>query len=93
MKRKLIPFAVLALLQAVDLASTRMAFSVGAIELNPLVHGLGLWQVKLLACATIVLLACMTKRAGRLWALCGVYALIVGNNFAIALTHLNAHSR
>jgi len=93
MKRKVIPFALLALLQAVDLASTRLAFSAGAIELNPLVRGLGLWHVKLLACAAIVLLACMTKRTGRLWALCGIYGLTVGNNFALALTHLNAHPR
>ena len=92
MKARLAPFVVL-LLQAVDLVSTRLAFSVGAIELNPLVHGLGLWPGKLLACVVILLLATLTKRAGRLWALCGIYGLIVGNNFAVALTHLNARAR
>lgn len=93
MKRKLIPFVVLALLQAADFASTRLAFSIGAVELNPLVRGLGLWPAKLLVCGLIVLLALRTNRARRLWTLCGVYAFIVSSNMAVALMHLQGHAR
>ena len=87
MRRSVIPFVLLALLQAADLVSTRLAFSIGAVELNPLVRGLGLWPAKLLACGIIVLLALRTKRTRMLWTLCGIYGFIVSSNMAVALTH------
>jgi hypothetical protein len=88
LNRKIIPFLVLGLLQAGDLFSTRMALTVpGVMELNPLVRGLGLWPAKLLVIGFIALLVYRTKSVGRLWAVCGVYALIVASNVLLFVTH------
>jgi len=88
LNRKIIPFLVLGLLHAGDLFSTRMALTVpGVMELNPLVRGLGLWPAKLLVIGFIALLVYRTKSVGRLWAVCGVYALIVASNVLLFVTH------
>jgi hypothetical protein len=85
---KIVPFLVLALLQAGDLFSTRMALRIpGVMELNPLVRELGLWQAKLLVLGFIALLVYRTKSRRRLWAACGVYALIIASNILVFVTH------
>ncbi|MGA2688249.1 MAG: DUF5658 family protein [Candidatus Korobacteraceae bacterium] len=85
---KIVPFLVLALLQAGDLFSTRMALTIpGVMELNPLVRELGLWPAKLLVLGFIALLVYRTKSRRRLWAACGVYALIVASNILVFVTH------
>jgi hypothetical protein len=89
LNRKFIPFLVLGLLQAGDLLSTRMALKVpGVMELNPLVRELGLWPAKLIVFGFIALLVYRTKSLGRLWAVCGVYALIVASNVLLFVTHV-----
>ena len=86
--QKAVPFITLCLLQAGDLFSTRMALTIpGVQELNPLVRQFGLWPAKLLVFGLIVLLASRTRKMGRLWALCGVYGLIVGSNMLVFATH------
>ena len=86
--RKVFPFLVLALLQAGDIFSTRMALTIpGVMELNPLVRELGLWPAKLLVLGFIALLVYRTKSRRRLWAACGVYALIVASNILVFVTH------
>jgi hypothetical protein len=88
LNRKIIPFIVLALLQAGDLLSTHMALKIpGVMELNPLVRSLGLWPAKLIVFGFIVLLVCRTNSPKRLWAVCGVYALIVASNVLLFATH------
>ncbi len=62
----------------------------GVVELNPLVREFGLWQAKLLVFGLIVLLAWRTNRMGRLWTLCGIYAVIVGSNVLLFVTHASA---
>jgi hypothetical protein len=86
--QKIVPLLTLCLLQAGDLFSTRMALSVpGASELNPLVREFGLWPAKLLVFGLILLLAMRTKKMKRLWAVCGIYALIVASNMLVFVTH------
>ncbi len=86
--QKVIPFLTLCVLQAGDLFSTRMALRIpGVLELNPLVREFGLWPAKLLVLGLILLLAWRTKKMARLWAVCGVYALIVTSNMLVVLTH------
>lgn len=88
LNRKIIPFLVLGLLQVGDLFSTRMALAIpGLMELNPLVRELGLWPAKLLVFGFIALLVYRTKSQRRLWAVCGVYALIVASNVLLFVTH------
>ena len=75
-------------MQAGDLFSTRMAMTIpGVRELNPLVREFGLWPAKLLVFGLIVLLAWRTKKIKRVWALCGVYAVIVASNVFLFVTH------
>lgn len=86
--QKVIPFLTLCVLQAGDLFSTRMALRIpGVLELNPLVREFGLWPAKLVVLGLILLLAWRTKKMARLWAVCGVYALIVTSNMLVVLTH------
>jgi hypothetical protein len=86
--QKVIPFLTLCLLQAGDLFSTRMALKVpGVLELNPLVREFGLWPAKLLVLGLILLLAWRTKKMARLWAVCGIYAVIVASNMLVFVTH------
>jgi len=86
--RKTVPFVILCLLQAADLLSTMMAVTVpGVVELNPLVRELELWPAKLLVCVLVVLLWWRTKKTGRLWAVCGAYAVIVASNVLLFVTH------
>ncbi len=88
LKGKIFPFLVLALLQAGDLFSTRMALTIpGVTELNPLVRELGLWPAKLLVLGFFALLVYRTKSRRRLWAACGVYAVIVASNVLLFVTH------
>ena len=88
LNQKLVPFLILCLLQAGDLFSTRMALTIpGVVELNPLVRGFGLWEAKLLVFGLVVLLAWRTRTMARLWAICGVYAVIVGSNVLLFVTH------
>lgn len=77
MKQKLAIFMTLVALQAGDLLSTRLAFAHGAIELNPLVHGLGLWQAKLLAVCIVALLLIRGVRLRRLWMVVIIYGCVV----------------
>jgi hypothetical protein len=77
MKHKFAIFAMLLVLQAGDLLSTRLAFAHGAIELNPLVHALGLWQAKLLAILVVALLLIRSTKLRRLWMVVIVYGCIV----------------
>jgi hypothetical protein len=78
----------LILLQAADGLSTRAALVVPrARELNPLVHSLGLWPAKLLVLALVLALAYITTRPRRLWALCGVYGLILASNSFLVWLH------
>jgi hypothetical protein len=89
--QKIVPFLILCLLQVGDLFSTRLALRVpGVMELNPLVREFGLWPAKLLVCGILVLLVWQTKRMRRLWALCGIYGVIVGSNLLLFLTHATA---
>jgi hypothetical protein len=89
LNRKTLPFIVLALLQAGDLFSTRMALKVpGVMELNPLVRELGLWPAKLLVLGFIALLVYRTKSQRRLWAACGIYAVIVASNVLLFVSHV-----
>ena len=68
--------------------STRMALNIpGVMELNPLVRELGLLPAKLLVLGFIALLVYRTKSLKRLWAVCGVYALIVASNVLLFVTH------
>lgn len=88
LSRKTVPFLVLAVLQAGDVFSTRMALKIpGVMELNPLVRELGLWPAKLLVLGFIALLVYRAKSRRRLWAVCGVYALIVASNALLFVTH------
>jgi Domain of unknown function (DUF5658) len=85
---KWIPLAVLGLLQAADGLSTRAALAIpGSVELNPLVRSLGLWPGKLLVLALVLTLAYITTRPRRLWALCGVYGLILTSNSLLVWLH------
>jgi len=59
----------------------------GVMELNPLVRELGLWPAKLIVFGFIALLVYRTKSLKRLWAVCGVYALIVASNVLLFVTH------
>lgn len=43
-------------------------------------HSVGLWPSKALVITLPLALAYITKRPRRLWAVCGVYGLIVGSN-------------
>ncbi len=81
---RIVPFLILCVLQLGDYISTRLAFKAGAVEGNPLVHALGLWETKVLACAIIALIAWKTTRPKRLWAICAVYVLVVASNLLIA---------
>ncbi len=86
--QKVVPFLILCILQAGDLFSTHMALSIpGVLELNPLVREFGLWPAKLLVLGLILLFAWRTKKMARLWAVCGVYALIVASNLLVFVTH------
>ncbi len=86
---KIFPFLALALLQAGDLFSTRMALKIpGVMELNPLVRELGLWPAKLLVLGFVALLVYRTRSRRRLWAACGVYAVIVASNVLLFVTHV-----
>jgi len=86
--QKIVPFLILCILQAGDLFSTRMVLSIpGSLELNPLVREFGLWPAKLLVLGLILLFAWRTKKLARLWAVCGIYALIVGSNMLVCATH------
>jgi hypothetical protein len=86
--QKIIPFLALCLLQAGDFFSTRMALKIpGVLELNPPVREFGLWPAKLLVLGLILLLAWRTKKLARLWAVCGIYAVIVGSNMLVCATH------
>ncbi len=83
-----IPFVIFCLLQVGDLLSTRLALSrPGVVELNPLVGSFGLWQAKLLVSGFIVLLACRSKKPRKLWAVCGIYTMIVASNVLLFATH------
>ncbi len=85
---RIIPVLVLGVLQAADLFSTRVALKIpGITELNPLVRDLGLWQAKLLVLGLIVLLVWRSKSIRRLWAVCAIYAVIVGSNVLLVVTH------
>ena len=87
-RSKWIALAVLALLQVGDAVSTHLALRVpGVVELNPLVHGLGLYGAKLTVLAAVVLLVWMTEHMRRVWVVCGIYAAIVGSNLLLVLTH------
>jgi len=85
---KWIAASLLILLQVADGLSTRAALAIpGAIELNPLVRNLGLWPSKALVITLPLALAYITKRPRRLWAVCGVYALIVASNSLLVWLH------
>ena len=86
-RSKVIPVSILLLLQAGDLISTRLAFSVGAVELNPLVRLLGLWPAKLLVVGLVLVLAVKTRKAARVWFCAGYYALIFFSNTLIFALH------
>lgn len=87
-RNRIIPVLVLGVLQAADLFSTRVALKIpGITELNPLVRDLGLWQAKLLVLGLIVLLVWRSKSIRRLWAVCAIYAVIVGSNVLLVVTH------
>lgn len=86
--QKIVPLLVLSVLQAADLFSTRIALRIpGITELNPLVRDLGLWQAKLLVLGLVVLLVWRSKSIKRLWAVCAIYALMVGSNLLLVITH------
>jgi len=88
LNRKFVPLVILGLLQAGDLLSTRMVMKIpGALEANPLVRDLGLWQAKLLALAVVILLVWRSQTLGRLWAACGVYAAVVLSNTLMFVNH------
>ena len=67
MKEKPAVLLSMVVLLASDLLSTRLAFAHGAIELNPLVHLLGLWQAKLLVVAAVALLLIRSTKLPWLW--------------------------
>jgi hypothetical protein len=80
--------SLLILLQVADGLSTRVALAIpGAIELNPLVHNLGLWPAKLLVLALVLLLALKTIKPQRVWLPCGFYVLIIGSNLLLRALH------
>ena len=83
MKQRFAVFIILVLLQAGDLLSSKLAFAHGAVELNPLVHGLGLWQAKLLVIAVLAVLIWRSTRMRRLWLVVMLYACIVGWNLML----------
>ena len=75
-----IALVALGLLQIGDYLTTRIAFSYGAIESNPLVQVVGLWPAKLLALGIVGLLWWHSRSLARLSVLCGAYAGIVFSN-------------
>jgi len=94
LNQKIVAFLVLCVLQAADLLSTRLALKIpGVMELNPLVRQFGLWPAKLMVCALLVLLVWQTKRMPRVWALCGIYAVIVASNVLLFVSHAAALTR
>lgn len=85
---KWIAASLLILLQVADGLSTRAALAIpGVVELNPLVRTLGLWPSKALVITLPLALAYITKRPRRLWAVCGVYGLIVVSNSLLVWFH------
>ena len=87
--KRLLPFIILGALQIGDLISTRLVLAAGGVELNPLVRAFGLWPTKLVALVLLFAWALMSsrKQQARVWMLCGVYALVVIWNIALAITH------
>ena len=86
-RSKFLVAALLCVLQAGDFVSTRLALRHGAVELNPLVRALGLWEAKLLAFAVVILLVIFARRARLLWTVAVVYTCIVGSNLLLLLRH------
>jgi hypothetical protein len=85
MKQKATILGIMVVLQAGDLLSSRLAFAHGAVELNPLVNALGLWQAKLLVLCVLGLMLIRTTRLRRLWAVIMIYSCVVGwNLFLVA---------
>lgn len=83
---KWLPFAVLVFLQLGDIISTRLACRTpGVLELNPLVRTIGLWPAKGLVVLLLLILTVNTKRPWKIWAVCGVYCVIIASNFRLAI--------
>ena len=81
---KLIVLAVLLLLQAGDLVSTRLALAVpGVVELNPVVRDLGLWPAKLITCGFCIMLVLYEKKLWRTWCVCALGGAIVSSNLLL----------
>ena len=84
--KRFLPLVLLAMLQAADYASTRLAFAHGAVELNPATRGLGIGAAKVVALLVIAILVWRRpKSRWLLWSACGVYLLYVANNLALAV--------
>ena len=74
-------------LQVLDAVSTRLALRVGAWELNPLIHMLGLWPSKLLVMALCIVLVVRNRRPWRLAIPAVIYIGIITSNFVVYATH------
>ena len=82
-KQKIALISAVVLLQFGVLFSSRLAFARGAIEMNPLVHAMGLWPAKLLAIVVAAIQVYRSTRLRRLWIVVALYACIVGWNLLL----------
>ena len=70
-------------LQLGDLASTKLALHHGAVELNPLVRTVGLWQAKLLVIGLVVGYSLLHRSTKVLWVGCGIVGVTVVWNLSL----------
>jgi len=75
--------ALLCVLQVADFVTTRLALHRGAVESNPLVQFMGLWEAKLLALVIVVVVVATAKRALPIVLLTGLYIGVVISNLRL----------